>query len=168
LRRVGCHLGSIDGKWNAASQRALEGFNKFAGLKLDVKEATEDALDAVRSKKSRVCPLVCERGYRAAGERCVAITCPNGQFLNSSGACEAKPSKAAAKPQPAKPRSNDERPRPTSGQQQGVVCDLQGCRSAKIGRTNPDGSVPAGCQRINTAGSSASATSGHATTVVCN
>jgi uncharacterized caspase-like protein len=99
LRRVGCHVGAIDGNWSAASQRALEGFNRFAGMKLDAKAATEDALDVVRSKQSRICPLLCERGFRADGERCVAIVCPSGQVLNSSGACEARP-KAAAKPEP--------------------------------------------------------------------
>src|SRR4029450_4614843 len=62
LRRVGCNTGAVDGNWNAASQKALDLFNKHAGMKLDVKVASVDALDAVKSKSSRICPLVCDHG----------------------------------------------------------------------------------------------------------
>jgi hypothetical protein len=47
---VGCHTGSIDSNWNAASQRSLDLFNKHAGMKLDVKLASVDALDAVKEQ----------------------------------------------------------------------------------------------------------------------
>jgi hypothetical protein len=30
-------------------------------------------LEIVRSKTSRICPLICEAGFRAEGERCVAL-----------------------------------------------------------------------------------------------
>ena len=46
LRRVGCNTGAVDGNWNAAAQRALDQFNKHAGMKLDVRVASVDALDA--------------------------------------------------------------------------------------------------------------------------
>lgn len=56
LRRVGCNTGSVDGNWNTASQRALDLFNKHAGMKLEVKVASVDALDAVKAKSARVLP----------------------------------------------------------------------------------------------------------------
>ena len=62
LRRVGCLSGNADGDWNAASQRSLTLFNRYAGTRLDAKTASLDTLDAVKLKPSRVCPLVCEHG----------------------------------------------------------------------------------------------------------
>ena len=59
-----------------------------------MKLASLDALDAVRARTGRVCPLDCERGFRADGDRCVKITCdsdqvlgPNGTLPPASGAC---------------------------------------------------------------------------------
>ena len=78
LRRVGCNTGAVDGNWNAASQRSLDLFNKHAGLKLDVKVASVDALDLVKGKTGRICPLVCEHGFKADGDRCAKITCRAG------------------------------------------------------------------------------------------
>jgi hypothetical protein len=54
LRRVGCNAGAVDGNWNAASRRALDLFNKHAGMKLDVKMAGTDALDAVKGQTGRI------------------------------------------------------------------------------------------------------------------
>ncbi|HLZ05252.1 MAG TPA: caspase family protein [Bradyrhizobium sp.] len=88
LKRVGCYGGSADGRWDDTSQKALELFNDNARTKFDVKVASLDALDAVRSKTDRVCPLACPKGQRADGDHCVHIGCSNGFFLNSSGACE--------------------------------------------------------------------------------
>jgi uncharacterized caspase-like protein len=90
LRRVGCNTGSVDGNWNGASRQALDLFNKHAGMKLDTVIASADALDAVKSKLSRICPLACDRGYRADGERCLKIECGAGSFLNGENECEAK------------------------------------------------------------------------------
>jgi hypothetical protein len=73
LKRVGCDPGAMDGGWGDGSRKALEGFNKQAGTKFDVKLASLEALDAVRAKTSRVCPLMCGKGERVDGERCVAI-----------------------------------------------------------------------------------------------
>src|SRR2546423_501676 len=57
LRRVGCLSGAADGEWNAASQRSMALFNRHAGTRLNVKLASTDALDAIKLKPSRVCPL---------------------------------------------------------------------------------------------------------------
>jgi uncharacterized caspase-like protein len=94
LRRVGCKTGEIDGEWNASSRRALSAFNDHAGTRLDVKLASLDALDAVRGKTGRVCPLDCDRGFHASGDHCVKITCDEGYVLGSNGSCQ-KPAERA-------------------------------------------------------------------------
>ncbi len=94
LKRVGCKTGEVDGEWNGSSRRALAAFNDNAGTKFDVKLASIDALDAVRARPGRVCPLDCERGYRASGDRCVKITCDDGYVLGANGSCQKPPERA--------------------------------------------------------------------------
>ena len=88
LRRVGCNTGSVDGNWNAAAQRSLDLFNKYAGMKLDVKVASLDALDAVKGKSTRICPLICEHGFKADGGQCLTISCRSGFRINDNNECE--------------------------------------------------------------------------------
>ena len=141
LRRVGCLSGAADGEWNAASQRSMALFNRHAGTKLNVKLASTDALDAIKLKPSRVCPLVCEHGFKPEGDRCSRIVCAEGSFLNDDNECE----KRRAKTPIAKRNDDDrpdralrERPRPqastarpqASGQ---IVCDRGGCRPVERG-----------------------------------
>lgn len=90
LKRVGCDPGNTDGNWNDSSQKALDLFNKSASTSFDVKVASLDSLDGVRAKTSRVCPLVCAKGMKVEGERCVAITCDAG-FALSDGVCKKRP-----------------------------------------------------------------------------
>jgi uncharacterized caspase-like protein len=94
LKRVGCNPGTADGNWDDGSKKALELFNKNAKTKFEIKLASLDALDAVRSKPDRVCPLICAKGQRAEGDRCIQISCGSGFFLNSSGSCEKRPEPA--------------------------------------------------------------------------
>ncbi|MCK1629599.1 caspase family protein [Bradyrhizobium sp. 162] len=138
LRRVGCNTGAADGNWNAASQRSLDLFNKHAGMKLDVKTASADALDAVKGKTNRVCPLVCDHGFRADGDRCTKITCRAGFEVGDDNTCEKievkKPTakregptrerqeRAKTEVQPGKPQA--------SGQ---VVCNNATCRPVQKG-----------------------------------
>jgi uncharacterized caspase-like protein len=91
LRRVGCKTGEIDGEWNASSRRALAAFNDNAKTTLDVKLASIDALDTVKARTGRVCPLDCDRGTRASGDSCVKITCDSGSVLGSNGSCQKRP-----------------------------------------------------------------------------
>ena len=100
LKRVGCDPGNTDGKWDDTSKKALELFNKNAQTKFDIKLASLDALDGVRGKTDRVCPLVCAKGQKAEGDHCVQISCGAGSILNSSGACEKRP-EPAPKPKTA-------------------------------------------------------------------
>jgi hypothetical protein len=103
LRRVGCHTGSIDGSWSAAAQRSLALFNKSAGTTLDTKVASLDTLDVVRGRSARVCPLTCERGYKANGDSCVKIDCKAGYELNDGGDdCAPKARREKDKPAEAK------------------------------------------------------------------
>ncbi|HZC98589.1 MAG TPA: caspase family protein [Bradyrhizobium sp.] len=82
LKRVGCFTGSVDGDWNSTTQRALNSFNKRAGAKLDVKLINLDLLDAIKRKPARVCPLICESGFRAVSNSCKRIVCEQGYTLN--------------------------------------------------------------------------------------
>jgi uncharacterized caspase-like protein len=107
LRRVGCNTGSVDGNWNAASQKALDLFNKHAGMKFDAKVASLDALDAVKSKTARVCPLICGHGYKTDGERCTRITCRRGFEVGDDDTCEKIETK---KPKPEEPKVQRDRP----------------------------------------------------------
>lgn len=93
LRRVGCLTGNADGNWNSTSQRSLTLFNRHAGTKLDTKVASVDTLDTIKLKSSRVCPLVCEHGFKAEGDRCTRIACATGSFLNDDNECEKRRAK---------------------------------------------------------------------------
>jgi hypothetical protein len=73
LKRVGCNPGKVDGEWDQDSRRSLELFNRNAKTNFDTKVASLEALDAVRNQTDRVCPLDCDRGERAVGDRCVEI-----------------------------------------------------------------------------------------------
>ncbi len=88
LRRVGCLSEEADGNWNTTSQRSLTLFNRYAKTKLDTKVASIDALDTIKQKSARVCPLVCAHGYEADGNSCTKITCAAGSFLNDDNECE--------------------------------------------------------------------------------
>lgn len=144
LKRVGCYSGAVNGEWNSASRRALEQFNKSASTKLDGKVASLSSVEAVREKQARVCPLTCAKGFKAEGEQCVAITCPSGQVVGSSGSCETPKAKTATRSEPkrdaAKPKRQaaprSQAPRSNAGGSgQAVACDRFSCKP-----------VPRGCR----------------------
>ncbi len=101
LRRVGCLTGSIDGSWNDDAQRSLALFNKSAGTTLDTKVASLDTLDVVRGRSARVCPLMCDHGYKANGDNCIKIECKAGYEVDDSGDCVRVQSKKPEKDKPA-------------------------------------------------------------------
>jgi Caspase domain len=142
LRRVGCHTGSIDSNWNAASQRSLDLFNKHAGMKLDVKVASVDALDAVKAKSGRICPLICDHGFKADGDLCTKITCRSGYEVGDENTCEKievrKPTAKREEPQPKREhpvRSNAaaELSKPQASGTGQIICNNQGCRPVAKG-----------------------------------
>jgi hypothetical protein len=85
LHRIGCLARAADGNWDFASQRSLTLFNKFASTKLDVTSATVDTLQVLRAKPSRVCPLICDKGYKAEGDTCIKIACKAGFEATEDG-----------------------------------------------------------------------------------
>ncbi len=101
-------------------------------------------------KASRICPLICETGYRADGDRCVKVTCRSGYQVNDDGTCEKievkKPTAKREEPKPkreqidrAKVDASPAKPQ-ASGQ---MVCTTQGCRplskGCRIVNERPDG-----------------------------
>jgi uncharacterized caspase-like protein len=90
LRRVGCLTEDADGDWGSASRRALSLFNRRAGTRLDTDAVGADALDAIKRKQGRVCPLVCGHGFEADGDHCSRIVCATGSFLNDDNECETR------------------------------------------------------------------------------
>jgi uncharacterized caspase-like protein len=143
LHRVGCLSAEADGDWNAASQRSLSLFNRYAGTKFDVKAASSDALDAIKQKSSRVCPLVCEHGFKADGDHCGRIVCADGSFLNDDNECEKRHGKTPVARREENTRSvriSRERPRaeasaakPQASGAGQFVCDTSGCRGVPHG-----------------------------------
>jgi uncharacterized caspase-like protein len=157
LRRVGCLTATADGEWNAASRRSLTLFNQHAGTKFDTKLASLDALDAIKLKPTRVCPLVCEHGFKPDGDKCSKIVCAEGSFLTDDNECEkrhARTPSARREPDERPNRAARERPQPesraskpqTTGQ---IVCDDYLCRPVARGchieyRTTQQGGPKAG------------------------
>jgi hypothetical protein len=154
LRRVGCLTGAADGDWNTESQRSLSSFNRNAGMKLDVKTASADTLDAIRQKQSRVCPLLCEHGYKADGDRCTIIVCADGSFLNDDNECERHRAKTPTAKRddennrdrrreradraprdrpPSLPAASLSRPRVSAGGSGQIFCDSSSCRPVRQG-----------------------------------
>jgi hypothetical protein len=150
LNRVGCFTGSIDSEWNAESRRSLDLFNKNAGTKLQL--ANGDTLDAIRLKPARVCPPVCEHGFKTDGDHCTKIVCAEGSSLNDDNECETQRTR-----KPIAKRNDDDRPdrtireRPrteaSTAKPQGsgqIFCDQVGChpvaRGCRVGPIGPSGS----------------------------
>lgn len=95
LVTLGCSAGGVDGRWGRQSQRALERFNKFANLSLDVDAPSQAALAAIRERKGRTCPLECAPTEVAVGDRCERKTCDAGFSLNKAGKCIASAASGA-------------------------------------------------------------------------
>ncbi|MBR0973489.1 caspase family protein [Bradyrhizobium japonicum] len=138
LRRVGCLATSADGDWNASSQRSLTLFNRYAGTTLDAKQASFDALDAIKAKPGRVCPLVCDHGFKADGDACVKIACRTGYRVNDDNECEkVQDRKPVATREDAKKRDTERKQieaapaKPSASGQ--MLCNNAGCRPVRPG-----------------------------------
>lgn len=138
LRRVGCLSAGADGDWSAASQRSLSLFNKYAGTQFDAKLASVDALDALKAKPGRVCPLVCNFGFKADGDQCVKIACRPGYRVGDDNECEKiQEKKPVATREESKRRDQDRKdaesaaPKAQSSGQ--MICNNAGCRPVAKG-----------------------------------
>jgi len=96
-------------------------------MKLDVKNASADALDAVKGKTNRVCPLVCDHGFKADGDLCARITCRAGYEVGDDNTCEKiDVKKPTAKREEPKSRAASETAKSQASGQ--VFCGQGGCR----------------------------------------
>lgn len=132
LARVGCATGEPDGVWGTASQRALASFNRHAGMQLDTSLPSVEALDAVRGRRSRVCPLTCERGSHAVGGKCVASACRRGYERDDDGICRSvgRSERTTRSREQRERREATPRQAPHAAQ---VICDDHGCRPVSRG-----------------------------------
>lgn len=151
LRRVGCLSAAADGDWSASSQRSLSTFNKYAGTQFDAKLASFDALDAIKAKPGRVCPLVCDRGFRADGDTCVKIACRAGYRVSDNNECEKVEEKKPVATKDDSKKRDEQRKQvesaPAKPQASGqLFCNAAGCRPVRSGcRLVPGGSgLPSG------------------------
>jgi hypothetical protein len=134
-----------DGNWNAAAQKSLGLFNKNANMKLDVKKPDIEALDALRSKAARVCPLTCNHGYEVDGESCTKITCSSGYEVGDDNTCEKitseRPAAKRETPLPTKPERTAQEPVAKPQKNGEMFCDRGGSRtiekSCRIVSGNP-------------------------------
>ncbi|MFT4121357.1 caspase family protein [Bradyrhizobium sp.] len=147
LRRVGCMRAEPNGDWGESAQRSLSLFNKYAGTKFDAKLASSDALDALKAKPGRVCPLVCDHGFRADGDQCTKIACRAGYRVNDDNECEKTTEKKPVATRNDGTRKDEQRTgreaAPAKPQASGqIYCNNAGCKP-----------VPQGC-RLESGGDS--------------
>ena len=147
LRRVGCFSAAVDGDWSATSQRSLTLFNKYAGTQFDAKLASVDALDALKAKPGRVCPLVCNFGFKADGDQCAKITCRAGYRVGDDNECEKiQEKKPVAAREDSRRRDTDRRATesaPSKPEASGqIVCNSAGCRPVQKGCRIVSGATP--------------------------
>ena len=161
MKRVGCYSGSVDGSWSTGSQRALDQFNKYAPAKLDTKLASNDALDALRAKPARICPLVCDHGFRADGDSCTKIVCKDGFQVGDDNSCEKIPPKRNSQPTASRQQQQQSQgqsaPAPARQSAAGgaaaaggggaqIICDDHGCVPRPKGCTVVSVPTGQGCQ----------------------
>jgi hypothetical protein len=115
LKRVGCDAGEIDGQWGDKGREALASFGRHAKMSMPSQEPTAEALEAVASRKDRVCPLECGKGTAEVNGKCVA-------------------SESKTKPRSASSRSNRERSSSSGSSSSGGSLSTGGAISIGIGR----------------------------------
>lgn len=150
LQRVGCDPGSVNGTWSGATRSALTRFNTFAKTNVATRDVSFEALEVLRARDVRACPLVCAAGTRASGEQCIPIVCGAGQQLSARGVCvptvhsAPKPAAAAKAETPAASPKPDEKPRSAAGApgmyddpQPGMSCTSSGLPGARAMQHSP-------------------------------
>jgi hypothetical protein len=97
LRRVGCDPGAVDGKWQSRTREALTDFAQYAKLSLQTEKPSTEALNAVKERTHRVCPLECGSGKTEVDGRCVAKTSPTPSAKHKSTDAPARAARRANK-----------------------------------------------------------------------
>jgi uncharacterized caspase-like protein len=76
LERVGCNPGDIDGVWGDKAKAALARFARYAKLDIPAGAPTPAALEALKGRQGRICPLQCGAGTVEKNGACVARPAP--------------------------------------------------------------------------------------------
>ncbi|MBL4890977.1 MAG: caspase family protein [Rhizobiaceae bacterium] len=71
LNRLGCNAGPNDGIWGKGSRKALGQYGNHAQNKLVSLEPSPELLEQLRTNKSRVCPIICRRGFKKQDDQCI-------------------------------------------------------------------------------------------------
>ncbi|HET9904070.1 MAG TPA: caspase family protein [Xanthobacteraceae bacterium] len=132
LDRLGCDPGKVDGIWGEASRDAARRFKRHAKASLDVDEPSQDLLDALRERKSRVCPLECGPGERVRGGVCVAVEPPRRNRRHEETTRDRRRHRPAAAEvrRPWTPPHEAARPAPAARAPERCVIDLGYGRTA--------------------------------------
>ena len=73
LNRVGCTAGRPDGLWGKGSRRALKQYGRYGKFKLASLDPSTTLLDQLKTRQSRVCPLVCRTGFEKKNDKCARV-----------------------------------------------------------------------------------------------
>jgi Caspase domain len=97
LARVGCAVSGMetDGTWGGASRTALRSFNERTRSVAEIDRPTPEALEAVQSRKDRICPIACEPGTELHGTSCVAAPRPLERSRRATRSPERERSRSA-------------------------------------------------------------------------
>lgn len=87
LRRLGCETASTDGTWSGKNRTALKNFGKYAGRSIEPEDLDDKILVDMKNRRSRVCPLICKRGYLNRDDTCIPQSCPGDQIRDAGGLC---------------------------------------------------------------------------------
>lgn len=127
LKRVGCLEGAADGQWNDKTKAALVDFARRSKLEVPTDAVTSIAVEALQSRRDRVCPLDCGAGRVERNGQCVTKAAPAPRPAKPPVAAETKRA----------PRAKTEDERPGSGmcwRHDGRGTSLVPCSEAPTGR----------------------------------
>jgi hypothetical protein len=135
LKRVGCFDSIVDGVWGDKTKTALLNFARFSKLDVPTDVATPVAVDAVKSRTDRVCPLDCGPGRVESNGQCIAKAQPAPTPQPQPQAKPARPQPTGEARRPAARERSDDKP--SSGmcwRQDGRGTSLVPCSEAPTGR----------------------------------
>lgn len=128
LQRLGCYAGAIDDKWSTA-QAPLARFVTFAKIQTKIDAPSIDLLDAIRTRRERVCPLDCSARERERDGQCVAKSCPTGATLGDDGSCRVRRTKHESR------RTNPSRTSASSEDAAAESMKIMGPQTLQTGKT---------------------------------
>jgi hypothetical protein len=124
LARIGCYTGKPDGNYSDATKGAI---NRYMLQKRRLQKdavVTDELVSELEQQKGRVCPLVCQDGYVADGDVCVAKAKPAEKSKAASRSRDREDNRRRETSRPAQqPRQQamSPSPRPSGGGSVGGV-----------------------------------------------